>query len=75
MLFDSFHDLERRHNIVKHLNVGIGFVLPTQKYVCFLKFKRLFHKLMNQYQAYLYSFNAFPMVIPNMVMKFQNLDI
>ena len=30
---------------------------------------------MNDYQTCLYSFNAFLTVIPDMVMKFQNVDI
>ena len=47
---------------------AIGFTIHT-KLFGFSKFPQ-FHKYLNQYQPCLYLFDAFPMVIPNIVMKF-----
>ena len=47
------------YHYVKPLNAGLGFT--EQKSVCILKFLiflRLFHELMHQYQACLYSFEC-----------------
>ena len=58
-----------------HITAECGYIgFTEQNCVCFLTFltfSRLFHKLMNQYQACLYIFHCGS----NLVMKFHNFNI